>query len=472
MSALLLSLFLGILNPLQDSVQNSQDTTIQEKDIPLYIDAVFIIGNKKTKEEIIFRELNVEKGQTIYKSDLEAVLELDKSKLLNTRLFNTVNLSILYLDDFTVDIVVTVTERWYTFPVPIFDLVDRNFNDWWQNQDRDLSRTNYGVNIYKNNFRGRNETLRLLLQLGYTQKFGLTYKVPYLDKNKRHGMFLNYDYAENKNIAVRTENHKQLFLDSDETLRITKEYTAGYMYRRSFYSVHNLNFTYYENEVTDTVSIINPEYYAQDATTQKYAELSYFFTYDKRDFASYPLKGTKMELQVIKEGLGFFDDVNRFTIQAGYFKYVDLGNNFYFSNYTSAFASFLDNQPYNIYEGLGRRRDFVRGYELYLIEGKSFGLNRSTFKKRIFSKVFNLRPLPIEQFRKMPLDIYIKTYYDMGYVENFENYELNTTLSDRYLFGTGFGIDFVSYYDSVIRLEYSFNREQESGFFLHFKKEF
>lgn len=472
MSALLLTLFFGIFNPTLDSIPSDSTAMKAEKEVPLYIDNIFIVGNKKTKEEIILREVGIVKGQTIFKSELEAVLEKDKSKLLNTRLFNSVNISILYLSEFQVDIVINVSERWYTFPVPIFDLVDRNFNDWWQNQSRDLSRTNIGVNIYKNNFRGKNETVRLLLQLGYTQQFGLTYIIPYLDKEKQHGLYLNYKYAENKNIAVRTEKNKPVFFDSEETLRVEKEYTVGYRFRKSFYGSHALNFTFYDNTISDTVVNINPEYYRTSELSQRYAEIEYSFAYDKRDFASYPLKGYRYEFRARKEGLSIYDDIDRLDFKLGYTFYKDMGKGFYFSNYTSTYVSFPEKQPYNNYSALGFKKDFIRGYELYLIEGKSFYLNRATIKKRLFSTSWDLKPMPLEQFRKMPIALYFKTYFDLGYAENFENYSVNSFLADRYLYGTGVGLDIVSYYDTVIRLEYSINREKETGFFLHFRKEF
>ena len=179
-----------------------------------------------------------------------------------------------------------------------------------------------------------------------------------------------------------------------------------------------------------------------------------------------------MDIFARKEGLGIYDDLDRFDILINYSKFLDLKKNFYFSNYSAIYASFPTEQPYANIGGLGFRRNFIRGYELYLIEGKSFYLNRSTIKKLIFSKVANLKAVPIEQFRKMPIDIYFKAYFDMGYAENFVSYSENSRLADRYLFGTGAGFDIVSYYDTVIRLEFTVNRENESGFFLHFKKEF
>jgi outer membrane protein assembly factor BamA len=458
-----------------DSTSMSKNKIESQKSIeslPVNIDAIFIVGNKRTKPSIILRELSVTKGDVYLKSSLEEVLLLDKNKLLNTRLFVTVDISILHLSDTQVDIVINVSERWYTFPSPIFDLVDRNFNDWWQNQNRDLSRTNFGVKIYQNNFRGRNETLKLLLQLGYTQKFGLAYRIPYLDKKQRHGITLNFSYAENKNIAIRTVDHKPVFFDSEETLKITRDYSVGYNYRRSFYSYHSFGASFHDNIVNDTIVSLNGEYFNSRTSQQKYFQLQYSFVIDKRDNASYTLKGSRLDFHISKQGIGVFDDVDKSEIKLDYTKYFDLNKGFYFATYSSTMASTPRNQPYSNIGALGFKKDFIRGYELYLIEGKSFLLNRSTIKKKIFSTIGHLGILPIKQFRKIPIDIYLKTYFDMGYVENYEGYDLNKRLSDRYLFGTGGGIDFVTYYDTVIRVEYSVNREKESGFFLHFRKEF
>ncbi|HEY0740827.1 MAG TPA: outer membrane protein assembly factor, partial [Chryseosolibacter sp.] len=74
-----------------------------------------------------------------------------------------------------------------------------------------------------------------------------------------------------------------------------------------------------------------------------------------------------------------------------------------------------------------------------------------------------------------PLSIYFKTYFDAGVVKNYPDYEnlqINTTLSDKLIAGGGFGFDIVGSYDIVLRLEYSFNIEREHGFFFHLKKEF
>ena len=93
------------------------------------INRIFILGNRTTKERIILRELTLRQGDVIYSTDLPEILEQDRKKLINTRLFNTVNVRTLELEKDQFDILVDLKERWYTFPVPVFELSDRNFNE-------------------------------------------------------------------------------------------------------------------------------------------------------------------------------------------------------------------------------------------------------------------------------------------------------------------------------------------------------
>lgn len=474
MLTILLSLFLGISSGhgqvTPDSLPQG-DSTFQV----VTIDKIFIIGNKKTKEKIIKRELSINEGDSYYESDLKKILQVERNKINNLRLFNAVKVEILYLSPNLIDIVIRVSERWYVFPVPIFDLVDRNFNDWWQNQNRDLSRTNFGINLYQNNFRGRNELLRLTFQLGYTRQFGIFYRIPYIDRSQRHGLTLIFDYSENKNIPYQTIDHQRIFFDSEDLLKVRRQYGIGYTFRNSFYTKHLASIEFHNNDVNDTIIALNNNYFNDGTTHQKYFELSYGFDYDKRDYVSYPLKGKRLEIDASKLGLGFYDDMDMISLKVKYSHYFPLSHSFYLSNYTSLYFSAPQDQPYPNLYGLGYDDDFVRGYELYLIEAKRFYLNRATLKKRVFQSKVHLGFMPLEQFQTIPIAFYLKTYFDMGYTQNIERYaeqQRNTGLSERYIFGTGIGLDFVTFYDTVLRFEYSLNRENETGFFFHFSKEF
>src|SRR5690606_11490384 len=130
--------------------QHSSSSASSHEDVRyLEINRIFIIGNRLTRDQIILRELSLKRGDIIYSIDLPEILELDKRKLINTRLFNTVEIRPIELEENKVDLLIDLDERWYTFPSPIFELSDRNFNEWWQNYDHDFRRVNFGLRLYQ-----------------------------------------------------------------------------------------------------------------------------------------------------------------------------------------------------------------------------------------------------------------------------------------------------------------------------------
>ncbi len=442
----------------------------------LQVDRVIIIGNKVTRNRIITRELSLQPGDTISSIRLAGTLQWDKNKLYNLRLFNTVTVQALELPNNHIDILVEVTERWYIFPSPIFELSDRNFNEWWHNYNHDLSRINYGMRIYKNNFRGRNESLRLTAQFGFVRKFDLQYKIPNLDKKQKQGITFSLDYGSPKNMAYMTLNHKLVFLESKEVVKTSFGAGIGYSYRKSFYETHSLNFGYRQAQVVDTVLMLNPIYYNNKKVTQKFFALSYSFNSEHRDVVLYPLKGYQFTGYISKTGLFSTDDVNQLEVNLTFARHWPLGNGFYLSNFSSAYLSTPKNQPYSVFSALGYRNQLVRGYENYVIEGPQFALNKTTIKKKIFSRTYTMQHMPLEQFSYFPLSIYIKAFADFGYVQNYPYYNeksLNQLYSDQLLKGGGVGLDIVTLYDLVLRFELTFTQQNtHGGFFFNVKKEF
>ena len=115
----------------------------------LQIAEVIITGNAKTRPFIILREVPFRKGDSLSFESLQQQLQLAKEQLMNTTLFVDVDVFISTRiqtpQQRQAVITVAVKERWYLFPVPYFKLVDRNFNQWWVEQNRSLERVNYGL---------------------------------------------------------------------------------------------------------------------------------------------------------------------------------------------------------------------------------------------------------------------------------------------------------------------------------------
>ena len=461
-------------------ILNSLDTTVNRL---LQVNRVIIIGNKVTRDRIISRELSLKPGDTISSKLLPQVLTRDKNKIYNLRLFNTVTVRVLQMTSINIDILVEVTERWYLFPSPIFELSDRNFNEWYQNYHHDFSRVNYGIHLDQKNFRGRNETLRVTAQFGFARKFDLSYQIPYIDQKQKQGIVLNFDYGEPRNLAYFTDNHILQYIRLPQILKRTYGFGVSYSYRKSFYETHSVSVGYRSGTIADTVRKGNPNYYKNSTTSQHYVGMSYSFNSDHRDVILYPLKGYQYTAYIAYSGLGS-SSVNLFEINLSQARHWDLRRKYYLSNFTAGYLSTPSSQPYNLYSALGYRRQVVRGYEIYVIEGPRYAINKTTFKKRIFYRTWRWEGLPLEQFRHIPIAIYIKGYFDLGYVQNYPYYQnyppsdlntatgINTRLSNTLLAGAGGGLDVVSLYDLVFRFEYTFTRQGTHGFFFNVKKEF
>ena len=199
-----------------------------------------VIGNKTTKEAIVIREVPFNINDTIPIDELNQVLKRTESNLFNTSLFNFITVEPVYFDDQNISIYITVEERWYWWPIPIFEVEETNFNTWWENKDFD--RVNYGLFLSKENFRGRKERAMLLLQGGFTEKVGVKYIVPYINKKKTNGLSLMFSYVRNREIPYATINNLRAFYRSDNDY-IRKEVSSvvGYELRPKLYMKHNFN---------------------------------------------------------------------------------------------------------------------------------------------------------------------------------------------------------------------------------------
>ncbi len=461
---------------LMGTMQNTNELLAQEDNVSfggidttgydsLYIDRIFIVGNRKTRDRIIKRELDFTDHMAVSTEGLYMRLKRNEDNIINTRLFLSVNISLVKITGNEVDVIIRVTERWYTFPIPVLELADRNFHDWWVNQNQDLRRIEWGLKIYQYNVRGMNETLRLIGEFGFTKKFQIGYSFPYIDRKQKLGLSLLLGYSLNKNINYRTVEHKYQFFDSENWLREQYAGAASMTYRKSLYTFHTLGTGYYNTQVNDTIAILNPVYFSDGENQQKFFRLYYTYIHDKRDIKAYPLTGSYLTGKIDKVGLGIYDDVNVLGITGFYNKFFDLGKHFYLTGGVGGSLFLPEDQPYNQINAMGIGRFTLRGYELYVIEGPWFLQNQYTLRKMLFQTEQNLRDiLNARQFSKFHLAVYLKTYFDYGYVKGYDGNVLNTKFTDQLIYGGGFGADVVTFYDIVFRLQYSINKSGESGF--------
>lgn len=434
------------------------------------IDSIIFKGNEKTKNQILFRELDFKTGDSLAINSLEARLEYNRRKLMNTNLFIWVKADLSQLPNGHLKFSFEFLEQWFILAYPIFQLADRNLNDWWA-RGHDFNRSIYGMHFIHNNFQGRNEKLIIKAETGFTQKLDFTYSNPYLDRKKTLGMAVNAIYSTSKSMAYKTRNDTLLFLTDEKILR--ERWVGGITIRKriKFYDLHTLELKYNHSIVSDTIVKLNPNYFLANTKEQNYAQLQYSFSYDFRDLAAYPLRGKKYDISINKVGFLPADQVNFWEITGAMAHFFDLGSNFFLSTQLKGKISQNTNIPYANIRGLGYGNEMVRGYELNVLDGKSYFLNRNTLKFQLLNKIFKLPFLPIKQFNQIPIAIYPTIFYDFAYVHN-DFSESENKLINKWISGGGLGFDVVTYYNLVCKFGFPVTNGNKIGLVLGIGREF
>jgi len=452
--------------PVSDSSNSSAAKTTERKNY-VVVNEIKISGNKVTKQHIILREIPFSLRDTLNRNDIPKLVITIKQNLLNTSLFNFVTVDTLIDNSSQINFSITVAERWYTWPVPIFEVQERNFNEWWKTKN--INRANYGFYLNRENFRGRKEELSFYAQFGYTEKYGISYSVPYLTHQQTSGAGFSFSYSRNREIAYKTlDNHLVYFKNSDEYIREELNGKLNYTYREGIHNKHYLEGRFVQATINDTLKNYSKDYFLNNETQMKYFALTYSYRSDYRDSRQYPLRGYFWEFEMQHLGFGILKDEkldvsNLFFTLRGYEK---LSNRFYLSSGLKIKFSPSENQPYYVQKGLGWR-DYVRGYEYYVIDAQSYATTKVGLKYEILKPRVQAINIPaLNKFSTFHYAFYANIFGDMGYAKD-DLYSKTNPLANQLLYGYGAGIDYVTYYDVVIRFEYSFNKMFEHGFFLH-----
>jgi len=450
--------------PLVDSVPQRIQT-------PFIVGDIYIKGNRITKSYIITRELPFQKGDTVYMSDLVLAFVHAKERIYNTRLFNDVVIAVHGFRGYTVDIEIQVKERWYIFPLPYVRPVDRNFTAWAE-QNYSLKRLDFGVKYSHYNFTGRNDYVRVWLITGYSNQIELAYDQPYADKTLKHGFGVGFFYTGLKEINAITINNQQFFVNSDtipyagKYMREQLAFSLRYYYRPAMRTRHSFRLGFNRLNIDSAVTVTNPNYFSHNKTQIFYPELTYVLNYNNVDYVPYPLKGFLFETGFTRRGINA--DMNLWQLTLKTNEGIPLARKLYFVSQNMGTIRVPFNQPFYNTPLMGYGDYYMHGFEKYVIDGVVGGLARNSLLRELFN--FKIPFLHGTSHDVIPVRIYAKTYFDVGYVYN--KYFRDNSLVNQFLYSGGAGIDIVTFYDFVFRFEYSVNQRGEKGFYFHIRNDF
>lgn len=443
----------------------------------VYIEEVSLHGNKWTRDRIVYRELDFAVGDSIPIQELAQKIEHNRNQLLNLGLFNEVEITVREWDVEAerVHIWITMQEAWRIYLIPIIELADRNFNVWWEEYNRSFNRLNLGLRVRHINLTGNNDKFKLAGQIGFTPKFELNYDLPFFNAKQTLGLSLNVFHAINKEVGYTTAENKILFVrDKDRVLLTRNRARVDISYRPDLYWSQNFKLEWQYNEVDDLIGKeLNPDYFLDGRLNQRFFLFEYAVKYDKRNIKIYPTSGFYGEFKALKRGLGIYDNVNALELYPAVEKHFQLQYRWSVGFLARAKWSLIrEKQSYAQNMGLGYGVDFLRGYELFVIDGMDFAYMKITAKFLVTEKLLDWgRWVPLEPFRHMPWRLYLSADADLGYV-NDPFYSTNNDFTNRWLVGWGPSATLVLYNNFALHFQYSINHLGEKGLFLHNKLSF
>lgn len=433
------------------------------------VSKINVTGNKVTRMSTINRELLFHEGDTICSDE---TIKLSRENLLNTSLFNFVDF--YWSDDDAVAgakiLTINVVERWYLWPIPYVAYADRNLRSWYEADN--IKRLSYGFDLVYGNLWGLKHELDLTIIGGYNQNYGLTYDIPYLTHKQRLGLKASTGFTRNREVAYITKDDKVCYFKGEDKFAHESFYAFVMPYYRFGYRNKLFIQLKYDNRLfNDSIPSLNRDFANAEGTRFQYFTLSAVFKNDYRDDHNYPLDGHYLELELTKIGLGLFEyspDLFYGKITADW--YTPISSRFYWASNITAKMADKKTAPYFLSQGFGYKNDYVRAFDLYIVDALNYAICKNNLKFEILKPVTKHLPfIKNERFGKIHLAFYANLFFDFAYTWDVVIPDgFSTRIANQWIYGTGIGIDFVTYYDKVLRLEYGVNGLGETGFFIHF----
>jgi hypothetical protein len=244
--------------------------------------------------------------------------------------------------------------------------------------------------------------------------------------------------------------------------------SGGLRLRHTVQFITALDVAYHRESISDSIYHLNPAYFL-GRTQREYVEFSVLTTNNQRNTFAYPLTGRFMQA-----GLSFRQFVGGAapayaTVRLRYAQYFNLGHQFYYAmglwGQTRLLATryaYADSRALG-YEAL------VRGYDAYIIDGRSYGLVQQGLSYRAWAPPpLRLPFIANPKINTLPLAIYLNAFVDAGLASgNLGRPEPATNqLPGQLLASVGLGVHFVTYYDRVFCVEVARTAHQQTGFFI------
>lgn len=453
------------------------------------LQAIQISGNKRTRPEVITREMTIQLGESVALADTASLRERNQFNIYNLRLFNVVNCHFEVADSAAGSLVfhVFVKERWYFFPVPGLAIEERNSYDFLEKMKYNLNhplrewqvpRMSGYLGIGWGNMTGRNNSLYFWGQAGFSNRLEVGYFHPWLFPEARIDAFGGVKYHTQKQLIYGTEQGKPLWGRTEQSpLMSTHKVYLGVRKRFTPFKSLFVDLVYSRFTFHDSIYQYQRNYLSNNSAKEHYPSVIIVFNNDRRDVKTFPTQGFRYRL--LGRFSGGLPGSSTTFAKIGYSvaHYVPLSRNqrwllAYGSQTTHTFGRkipfyekstvWIDKDEFPEYY------NDLRGYERYAIDGTTINLNKVELKYAVFPrKIVHVRQIPFKKFQDLPLGVYVALFGENGNVWDRSISNSDTFLKNRALYGYGIGLHLITFYDNLIRMEVAGNHLNQWGFNFH-----
>jgi len=420
----------------------------------MVIERIILIGNEKTKDEVILREMQLHEGG---KFNLE-YLESDIKRLYNLGLFNRVDVVPAPLNSTRINLVFEFEEGFYLLPIPQGGIKEGSLKKIWG-----------GVNFLWRNFRGMNETVSTSFGVGYEPFISVSYLNPWIFKNKHYFLQTSFRYSRTypRNLG-NSDSASIIFNKNDVPTYIMNDIMGDLRIGKYFGQNTSVSGMLQFN------SIYTSEYEPGRTVSKDgldiFPSIGLDFTYDTRDYSKFATYGSFYYIKLSRSGIFQKEiDLNKFRLDLRRFIPIKLTKDYaiVLAGKFNTVLSFGGGEiPVFLKESMGYD-NLIRGWDnfVFLGEDKLFG----SFELRIpvikpfyvkGSEHFILRKLPLAKKFSYRYGLYATMFFDFGGVWGRKENIYNTQFKN----GFGAGLNFLLPFDFVGRFDVGFRKLNSDRF--------
>jgi outer membrane protein assembly factor BamA len=444
----------------------------------VFVKAISIKGNKKTKEWVILRGLTFQVGDSLDMNQLNEKMTQSQQNIYNSGLFTVAKLSHT-LEKNTLSLLIEVVERWYIYPKGGVALEERNAHDFFQkvknnNGLRDVfHRSSANAHLSWRNITGNADGFWAGGSYGFTNSGYMGYFHPNIWKKQQIGGEANAYFWQRNEVIYGSINGKGKWGKNQGKPLQTSIGGSIYLYKRiDNYQGLSARISYDYYAFADTIGRMNATYTTNRRHKEMYPALVLSYGCDKRDVKAFPLNGFRFRTAFRAVGFAPFSSARFLKFGINWAQYLPLSKRLFLSYQFQNVISFGRKIPYfeknSLWFSSGGLPDFapeIRGYEGYIADASFFSVTKLEIKYALLPhRIIHLKYIPFKKFQDMPLGLYLSTFLDAGTILDNSYNNSDNYLKDRLLYGYGIAANIYTIYDKVYRFELSRNNLQQWSF--------